>query len=94
MNAFLSLSALSSSYHYLHCPHHVLLRVAAPKQTASGGGAVDETTGGGGGFLAAPSTRGTPFQLDFMRNQQVGAIRGIQADNVLFVLLKSACNTL
>ena len=71
-----------------------MLRVAAPKQSASGGGAVDETTGGGGGFLAAPSTRGTPFQLDFTRNQQVGTNCRIHADNGVSVLLKSARNTL
>lgn len=53
--------------------HHRLLRVAVSRPAASGGGALDDSMGSHlGGGLAAPPTRGTPFPLDSVRNQQVG----------------------
>ena len=73
--------------------HHRV--AAAPKLAAAAGGALDES-GGGGAVSAAPPTRGTPFLLDSVRNQQVrlmkppgcccGCVPSIQMYNGFFAV--------
>ena len=77
---------VAAALHFSLVNHRRLFRVAVPKHAASGGGALDDSVGGG---LAAPPTRGTPFPLDLVRNQQVRQCISLAEALLFFVLVCS-----